>query len=448
LCDTPGDYQAAFELACIALKEDLAGKNTQPCFLKSSAQSQQESDASFVWYQGHMVPESAIFTGAAASTSRHMIPFHHQRAGVISMQDGETKIENAAEHEDDDLVRNWRQPKGVQDHAAQAGQAERRCFEALNGAILIKGQPVGLNNGIYDEIRGMVGQDTLEVLGVKKYHELFGQHGLIVDDALAQLEQAYATNSMHDAANRIQRACEELRQAAQSRKQDMARYTVTCKRACDASKCKTCAHAFQMRQVDECLEALQVLLTDDVGKRLELLEGTRTWASAKGYGDWRDSSSVCNTWKWSALAGQAERGALQALGFTVVMGTPLRPMCVGNGVHRNGWLTNSALDAIDPGGAVDVRSPRRRRQYFDVLWGSNGLVASTAANIHDAEALHKAIERLNVSEKERTPPCGFHCGKCTHCSASGHHKMQLTLIVKCRDALCHLRQALEQPQPM
>jgi hypothetical protein len=417
-----GDYKAAFELACLACDDELGKTGFQPCFL--------DTQALLVWYQGNWQDVKDI-------------------QELLEPDDNiDTDI-----HDNEDLFRNWRKPKDAFDFPALAGQAERSCLEALGYQTLLNWKAISLNNGVYNSA-GMLGHDACELLGVKKYIQLFGAQGTIVANALALFEHVQGMNDELMVKAKIQQAHKALAQAVTYRKQDAAKFKPTCNLACkDLSACSTCAHASQLKQVEECSNTLENLLTADVGTRASILTGTCASASARGYGDWRDPHSVCNDWKWSAEAGHAERQALQALGIATMMGTPQRPISIGNGVHKNGWLTNSALDVMDPHGRVNVRDFKLRRQYFELLWTKQGLVPEAIKNTSDVCALSQAIQSVNHSVAKRTPPCGFQCGTCTYCfQARAQHNWQLLQITACRHAagqrLAEVLAAAQAAQPM
>jgi hypothetical protein len=359
----------------------------------------------------------------------------------------------------EDIHRNWREPKGANDFAAHAGQAERRCIIALWGQeILVCTKTEGAST----VKKGILDQDTLEVLGVKKYSQLFGKHGVIVAKALAMItDRVYDSEEacMH-VMDAVENASSELMCAVGFRNQDISKHKVQeCTATCSKKKlCVFCTHAHQLRLLVECNTSLQQILTGDGEATASLLAGTHVFASAKGYGDWRGVTAqtdtcigtrtevVSDSWEWSRAAGFAERRALEALGFVTVMGTPPAPMCVGNGVHRNGWLTNSALDVLDSESSSSSAMVEHRKQYFELFWSKDGLAGKKVREIEDFGALQIAMERVSESCAHRRAQCKFKCGVCTHCAASEVQKSEFACLEFCRQQMRRRLATLQKTQ--
>ena len=87
----------------------------------------------------------------------------------------------AEEEAEEEPTRNWRPPRGDNDHGALAGEHERAALAALGFGMKLRGKDIAVENGI--QRNGFLEAGVLERWGVKNYPAIWGSSGKAVEKA-------------------------------------------------------------------------------------------------------------------------------------------------------------------------------------------------------------------------------------------------------------------------
>jgi hypothetical protein len=156
----------------------------------------------------------------------------------------------------DEIDRNWREPKDENDFAAWAGQTEKKVLEQLG----FNCKPTNPGNGI--EPNGWLTEDALEILGVKKYSQLWGNNGRVVKSVKQMLKSPAGSLEAKAAEVNIEKSIDLLITVKDYREKDMDRYERKCTRTkchCDECECHS-RHVYQFNEIYYCRKALEELL--------------------------------------------------------------------------------------------------------------------------------------------------------------------------------------------